>query len=211
MKEDYKISFLSCESIEEAADVFLLAFQREAFMSSWIDLTNPKHRRVYSKIVKLLFRIYIESGHTVYSINRNGNVKGLLIIQSPYVKISKINAAIRVIPDVHNVLRLLPLFGRAIRLTDASKLPSGLPKGFFELHIIAVHPTEQGKGFGSKLLEITENHCFEFQSSSGIYLKTGDESNKAIYKKSGYRLIEERQTGDFVSYHMFKDNPNFLN
>lgn len=88
------------------------------------------------------------------------------------------------------------------------KPPSNLPQNHYILEAIGVDPSCQGKGVGRLLLEQAEKISFDDQRASGIYLFTGDEPNRVIYEKLGYKLLETRQTGTFTSYHMFMEKTN---
>jgi len=103
------------------------------------------------------------------------------------------------------LLPLVPRFFRAIRQGSirALKPPENLPEKYITLEAIAVAPAYQGNKIGRLLLEYAHNYCLTEQEFSGIYLVTGDEKNRLIYQRMGYQLLEERNVGGFISYHMF--------
>ena len=122
-----------------------------------------------------------------------------------HVKTSKIKAMQLIIPRLPRLTSLFPHFIKAIRmgLVDATRAPGNLPPNHDVLEALAVHPDQQGKKIGRKLLDHAHNYLND-NSSPGIYLMTGEEKNRQIYERFGYNLMEERNTQSFKSYHMFR-------
>ncbi len=196
--------------LDEAVDVMLSAFQKEAFTAAWLDLSRPKLRRRYAHAVKLKFRLYLEAGHPILVAVEKGRVIGLLVLNAPGVVVSRKRFVRLLIPLLPRLIWLAPYFFRAIPLGGATKPPGGLPEAYYTLEAMAVDPMHQGKGVGRLLLEKAEELSFASESEAGgIYLFTGDEKNYHIYLRFGYQLLEKKQAGLFSSYHMFLGAPPF--
>ena len=196
--------------LDEAVEVFLSAYEREAFTAAWIDLSREKTRGTYSRLVRMRYTLYLEAGHPVFSAIEDGRVIGLVVLASPYIAIPK-GRWFRswfsfLFLSFPSWLALLPRVMRSIRLVGAMRRPRSLPKAHYTLEAIAVHPSRQGKGVGRLLLEQAEKYCLADKTTSGVYLFTGDEKNKKIYGKFGYQLLEAKKAGSITSYHMFRAN-----
>jgi GNAT superfamily N-acetyltransferase len=58
---------------------------------------------------------------------------------------------------------------------------------------IGVHPSMQGKGLGSALLDPTLERCD--RECVPAYLEASSERNAALYERHGFRLVEELRVG----------------
>ena len=211
MENKLKIQLLQENMLEEGVEVLLSAFQKEAFTAAWLDLSRNRQRKIYSRVVRLKFDLYLEAGNPIFSVLEKDKVVGLLVLQAPDIKISKKRLAQLILPRVPTLLALAPYFLRAVPLSGATKPPGNLPEGHYVLEAMAVHPSLQGRGIGRMLLEHARDYCFSDNSSPGIYLFTGDERNRIIYEKFGYKLLEARENKLFTAYHLFLTNNSSQN
>ncbi|MDC7223398.1 MAG: GNAT family N-acetyltransferase, partial [Spirochaetales bacterium] len=93
-------------------------------------------------------------------------------------------------------LKLLPSILRREKLLSRRH-----PKtDFYYLWFLGVHPENQGKGYGSRLLE--ELCQLARKDSLPLYLETSSEKNIAFYRKNGLELYD-KLTFDFDLY-LFK-------
>ena len=203
MNSHTDILLLDKNMLDEATEVLLAAFKNEAFTAAWLDLSNARLWKLYSRAVRLKLKLYLSAGHPVYIAAEKRRVLGILVLKSPHIVVPWKSAACLLLPNLHGLIGLIPNFIHAFRLGGAMKPPSNLPQNHYILEAIGVDPSCQGKGVGRLLLEQAEKICFDDKRASGIYLFTGDEPNRIIYEKLGYKLLETRQTGTFTAYHMF--------
>ena len=192
--------------LHEAGKVILNAFREEAVLSSFIDLSRKSARESYYQVLKLKLALYHEAGHPLFTALSDGRVVGAVILNSPHVHISRGRLFRKALPSLPRMLGLLPYSIRAMRLGNLVRPPANLPETHYTLELLAVHRLHQGKGVGRLLLEHIARFCSADQTASGIYILTGDEKNRALYEKFGYRLWESRQGGALTVYHMFLEN-----
>lgn len=190
--------------VGEATDVLMSAFQKEALTTALLlDLSQKRHRELYSKTVKLELDMYLRTEQPVFVAVEDGKVIGLVIIKTPHAKGNLLLSASIILLYLSRLIFLVPTLVRAIRLAPVIKKPKGLPKPHYLIEAVAVDPKHQGKKVGRLLLEHSHSYCMSDKDSRGIYITTGDEKNRNIYERFGYQLLEQRRTGDFTSYHMF--------
>ena len=207
MENDIVITNLPEEKIDEAVEVMLTAFENEALTSMWLDLTDPKLKKAYSKAIKIIYTVHLASGDPVYTAIENEKVVGIAALSTPGSKKSIGKAAALILRNLPQLLRIIPAALRAVRgLYRLQKPPGNLPKNHCTLEVFAVDPELQGRGIGSRLLNHIHHHHLGDASNSGIYLVTGDEKNVQIYEHFGYEVVEKRISGDITAYHMFKGN-----
>ncbi len=196
--------------LDEALEVYLSAYEREPFTSASIDLSRGRIRRVYSRLVRTRYALWLLAGHPLFSAVDDGRVVGFAALASPNVAIPRgrwlrswLSFLVRSFPSW---LAMLPRVIRSAGLLAAMRPPNNLPAAHYTLDAIAVHPSHQGKGVGRLLLEEVEKCCLADKSSSGVYLYTGEEKNRRIYERFGYRLLDKRKAGGITAYHMFRTN-----
>ncbi len=190
--------------LNPAVEVFLDSFAGEAFTRAFIDLSVPANRELYFRTVKQKLALYLEIGHQLYCSLEDSRLSGLIILKSPHIKAPAALKMRRAAPHFAAYARLILLGIRARHLAQAVKPPDKLPDRHYVLEGLAVAPSRQGKGMGKMLLRQADLVQSGDSSSSGIYLYTGDEKNKILYEKYGYRVIEAKEAGEFTAYHMFK-------
>ncbi len=64
--------------------------------------------------------------------------------------------------------------------------------------VIGVHPAEQGRGYGRRLLAAIHALSAHHPTSTGVYLDTENPASKAFYERCGYRLLAEERLDDGV-------------
>jgi len=194
-------------TLDQTVKMFLDAFKKEAFTRALLDLSQRQNYDRYCQAVKYKLSLYREAGHHVFLARDEGSIIGTIILRSPHVSAS-FGLKLRLIaPYLPAIAGLMPKFMKAAHLASAAKPPENLPKKYYALEGLAVHPDYQGKGVGRLLLEKADQICCEDNSASGIYLLTGDERNKEIYKHFSYQVLETRPAHSFTAYHMFKKSP----
>lgn len=204
--KDIVVTVPLSHQLPEAGEVILNAFREEAVLSAFIDLSRKSARESYYHVLKLKLDLYHEAGHPLFTALHGGRVVGAAILNSPHLHISRgrlLRKGLRLLP---RMLGLLPYSIRAMLLGSLVKPPPNLPETHYTLELLAVHRLHQGKGVGRLLLEHVARLCSADQTASGIYLLTGDDKNRALYEKFGYRLWESRQWGSLTVYHMFLEN-----
>jgi GNAT superfamily N-acetyltransferase len=193
--------------VDEATEVLMSAFQKEALTTALLlDLSQKRHRGLYSKTVKLELDLYLRTEQPVFVAVEDGKVIGIAIIKTPHAKGNLLLSARIILPYLSRLIFLAPTLVRAIRLAPVIKKPKGLPKPHYIIEAVAVDPKHQGKKVGRLLLEHSHSYCMSDKDSRGIHITTGDEKNRNIYERFGYQMLEQRRTGDFTSYHMFLEN-----
>ncbi|MFO7952674.1 MAG: GNAT family N-acetyltransferase [Bacillota bacterium] len=200
------VNLLQEKDLDQAVEIFLDAFKEEAFTKALLNLSHKKNRDLYFQAIKYKLSFYLEIGHQVYGALENGEITGMFILKNPHARCPFNLQLRRLFPNLPVFARLLPKFLKATHLGTALQPPNNLPKMPYTLEGLAVHPTRQGKGIGRLLLEKAELVCFADNSASGIYLYTGDEKSKNLYRHFNYRILESRPTPTFTAHHMFKDN-----
>jgi GNAT superfamily N-acetyltransferase len=206
VEQKTEIVALQENMLDEAVEVFLSAYEREAFTAVFFDLSRERTRGMYSRLVKLRYALYLEAGHPIFSAVENGRVTGLLVLESPHIAMPKRSWFTLMLSELPHCWGLVPHAIRGIRLVGAMRRPRSLPKAHYTLEAIAVRPSRQGKGVGRLLLEQAERYCLADKTTSGVYLFTGDKKNRKIYGKFGYQLLETKKAGSITSYHMFRAN-----
>ncbi len=196
--------------LDEAVEVYLSAYEREAFTAASIDLSRGRVRGVYSRLVRTRYALWLLAGHPLFSAVEDGRVVGFAALASPHVAVpggrwlrNWLSFLLRSFPSW---LAMLPRVIRSAGLLATMRRPHSLPATHYTLDAIAVRPSHQGKGVGRLLLEEVEKCCLADRSSSGVYLYTGEEKNRSIYEKFGYQLMDTRQAGSITAYHMFRTN-----
>ncbi len=197
--------------LDEAVEVFLSAYEREAFTAAWIDLSRRRIRGVYSRLVRTRYALWLLAGHPLFSAVDDGRVVGFAALVSPHIAIPR-GRWFRswfsfLLLSFPSWLTLLPRVIRSVGLAAAMRRPHSLPAAHYTLDAVAVHPSHQGKGVGRRLLERVERYCLGDKSSSGVYLYTGDEKNRRVYERFGYQLLDTKRAGNITSYHMFWAKP----
>lgn len=195
------------QTLDQAVKMFLDAFKKEAFTRALLDLSQRQNYNIYFQALKYKLSLYREAGHHVFLARDEGSIIGTFILRSPHVSASFWLKLCLIPPYLPAIARLMPKFMQASQLASAAKPPANLPKKYYVLEGLAVHPAHQGKGVGRLMLEKADQICFEDNSASGIYLLTGDERNKEIYKHFSYQILETRPAHSFTAYHMFKKSP----
>jgi len=198
-----KLSALEDHQIDEAVDMFLDAFRTEAFTVVWLDLGQSELRKIYYHAVRLKFELSLAAGQPLIAALLSGQVIALAVVKSPHLKNRLWQIFRIVIARLHRLVGLMPHFLRAAHLAKAVKPPEILPKMYYTLEILAVHPAYQDRGLGRMLLANVERLARCDPAATGIYLLTGDEKNRLIYEKASYQLIEARPSRDLTAYHMF--------
>ncbi len=206
MEHSADIVPLEHSMLDEATEVLLSSFEKEAFTAAWLDLSRKRQRRTYSKAVRAKLDLHLSTKQPVFVAVENGKVIGLVTIKSPHSKGNILLKARMTLPHLPQLIFLVPNMICAVRLAPAMKKPKDLPQPHYLLEAIAVDPKHQGKKLGSLLLKHAHSYCMSDKESIGVYIFTGDEKNKNIYERFGYQLLEQRRTGDFTSYHMFLEN-----
>ncbi len=198
------IELARADQMDEMLEVFLSAFKDEATTATWLDLSSDKLKKTYGILVRIKIKLYLEAGNPIFVAIDNKSITGLVILKLHHVNTSKVNAAKLVIPNLPKLMILLPHFIKAVRMgmADATRVPENLSPNHDVLEAIAVHPDHQGKKIGRMLLDHAHSYLKD-QGSPGVYLMTGDEKNRQIYERFGYKLMEERDTKSFKSYHMY--------
>jgi GNAT superfamily N-acetyltransferase len=204
VNQKISIEKLSEDKIDQTVDVLIESFKDEAFTKAWLNLSYKKIRSAYSKASKIKLLLLLESGQPVFIAKDKEKVIGFIALKTPGLNIRGLRIVKEMIGNLPILMTLLPSFIRIVHIgTLAMKTPQDMPAPYYTLEAIAVDPHYQGKKVGSALLEYAHNVCKKDKNARGIYLCTGDEKNKKIYEKFGYRLIEARNTKGFISYHMF--------
>ncbi len=187
--------------LDDALSIFLEAFRNETFTGAWLDLGHNKQQKLYKRACYTRFNLYVEAGHHMFVAMEDNQTIGLLVIKSPHVSISLKKSLFKMLPDI------APLIPYALRhtipLAGAAKPPNDIPKPFYTLEALAVHPSHQGKGVGGLLLKKAEEYCIADKTARGIYLLTGDEKNRKIYEKHEYRVLKTKTNKLLTAYHMF--------
>ncbi len=192
--------------LNEAVDVFMSAFEREALTSAFLDLSQGKVRTMYARLIRTKFAVYRAVGHPVFAAVQGGRVAGVVLLTSPHVSIPARTRFLATLGSLPYFMGLVPHAIRGLRAVGVLKHPHALPGSHYTLEFIAVDPALQGNGVGRMLLEKTEEYCLTDRSTTGVHLYTGDDRNRAIYERFGYELVEERRAGGVTGYHMFRAN-----
>ncbi len=194
------------QTMDQTVKVFLDAFKKEAFTKTFLDLSRRANYDMYFQAVKYKLSLYQEVGHQVFVARKGGVIIGTFFLRSPHISTPLGLQLRRLLPYLPAFTRLIIRYLQAAHLASAVKPPDKLPKKHYTLEGLAVYPAHQGKGVGRLMLEKADQVCTEDNTASGIYLYTGNEKNKEIYKRFSYHVLETRPNRLFTAYHMFKIN-----
>ncbi len=203
---EHQIDLTLNQAMDQTVEVFLNAFKEEAFTKALLDLNHRPNYDLYFQAVKYKLSLYREVGHKVFVASEGKSIIGTFILRSPHVSTPFGLQLRRLTPHLPTFARLILKYLQAAHLSQAVKPPDNLPINHYALEGLAVHSTCQGQGVGRMMLEKADHVCSEDNTASGIYLYTGDEKNKEIYKHFAYKILEARPTRLFNAYHMFKYN-----
>lgn len=189
--------------LDEASKVILDAFREEAITSAFLDLSREGTRKSYFHVIRFVAGLYHEAGHPLLIALNAGRIIGAAILKSPRVSISRGRLFRKALPVLPRLLGLVRYSFRAARLSRLLIPPGNLPENYYTLDMLAVHPSQQGRGVGGLLLKHIAGLCAMDKAASGIYLLAGDEKNCSFYERFGYKLWEARPAGSTIAYHMF--------
>ena len=134
----------------------------------------------------------------------NQKVIGFVFLEYQNNRIRFLKLLGYLVTNLPMVFTLLPSFIKVFRKGARAMAPAkNLPDNYCTIQAIGVDPQHQGRKVGSRLLHYAHNFCRQHKEAKGIYLFTGDEKNKDIYEKIGYQLLETRDTGGIMSWHLF--------
>jgi ribosomal protein S18 acetylase RimI-like enzyme len=194
--------------IAEAAVVMARAFQTESIASNALDLSTGWSLRVFARSVELWLETFRRWHQPLLVATLGDRVVGMAIVDAPdrrtgfpwrYLLASTL-------PFLPRLVRLLSMlrWRRVLRLKGLVRPPRGIPRERCALLSIAVAPEWQGQGVGRLILDEVHRIADSSPWSSGIYLYTGSEKNRDLYKRFGYRVVRAQKDRSFVVYHMFR-------
>ncbi|NPV58718.1 MAG: GNAT family N-acetyltransferase [Actinobacteria bacterium] len=207
-RKELLVERLSGELIPEAADVLTEAFKTEETTAYHLDTDRYSVIRGMKALDRIFLQMYMEAARPILAALEEGHVVGVGILRDPRRRVSKSNALLLFLPELHRLGAMYlrhPI--RTLRIMAASRPPRGLREQFITFEALGVHPAHQGKGVGKALMMYAQKLAQGDPSVTGIYLNTGSEKNRSFYESLGYETLSVRDLGRVVVYHMFWSNP----
>ena len=202
--QEINLKKMTEKHLESVIDVTSEAFYREAITNHVYDFSRESVRKKYRLNAEIMALTALKASYPALVALEGDRVVGAAMLKpvqtAPFAVTWKIY--------LPRLPQLLNLFLKArhrqgMALKRKMEPPrQALPPAYLTLEALAVSPGHQGKGVGAKLLRELPRVCRD-EEASGIYLLTGDEKNRGIYRKYGYRDIKAVEAGPLTIYHMF--------
>jgi ribosomal protein S18 acetylase RimI-like enzyme len=153
-----------------------------------------------SAFLKIYYRTILEFNNGILLISLdenkliNGFVSGFMYPRDFYSLLNsyRFKLALASIPALIKHPSIIKVvFGNALSMKDNNDFKKQLSSKACELSSIAVHPKDQGKGLGKKILKKFETEA-KLLGADQIYLYTDSFNNDKVnqfYKANGYELI----------------------
>ncbi len=201
---EIKLEKLSQKHLEGVVEVTSEAFYGEAVTRCVYDFSRESVRKSYRLNSEIMALKAMRGGYPALVALEGDRVVGAAMLKSS--KAIPFSVTWRIfLPRLPRLLRLI-LKARHRQGQDLKRKmePSRkeLPPSYITLESLAVSSGHRGKGIGAKLLRELPRVCRD-EKASGIYLFTGEEKNRHIYLKNGYRDIKSVKAGPLTIYHMF--------
>lgn len=203
---DISHTTLSSDSLDEAADVFALAFENDPF----IRYVLSHHGDAFLSKARELFRftceVRLDMGQPVIGTRDGERLTAVACITEPgeegwpasfSEKVKRFNASIG--PE------------SAGRLERYSKLGKQYIPEEPHYHLIAIgaHPEYKGRGLGGALLEAVSEMSASHPESTGIRLECTNPVNIPLYEYFGYHQVaKEKLDGAIDLWYMFRPDRN---
>lgn len=167
---------------EQAIAVILLAFATDP-MTRWIYPDPHQYLQHFREVVRLFGGNAFEQGTAYYTDNFSGVALWLPPNVHPREK-ETMSLLEQTVPgqNQENVFAVLEKMGRYHPDEPHWYLP-----------MIGVDPGQQGKGYGSALMQHALSRCD--RENKLAYLETSNERNVPLYKRYGFGLLEAFQIG----------------
>jgi len=196
---------LSSKHLDGVVDVISEAFYGEAITGRVYDFSRESVRKDYRLNSEIMVLTALKGNYPALVALEGNLVVGAAMLKP--VQPAPFSATWRIyLPRIPKLLRLF-IKARCWQGMEFKRKMgpphAELPPAYITLEAIGVTPGFQGKGIGSKLLQELPRICRE-EKAAGIYLFTGDERNRDIYLKFGYRIVKTVEIGTLTVYHMFK-------
>ena len=198
----------NAEHLPQAVRVLAEAFMTEGFTRHMFDLsTERKRERLWRAQIRFAMDKQA-AGQPILLAVQGDEPVGIAILKMPVETKVHVPWHKRLGNTLPYIPTLLGLAGqirwrRALALLGAVKTPEAVSEGYYTLEGLAVAPTHQGQGIGRRLLEAVHQFVEQDPAAQGVYLYTADERNRAIYERSGYRIIASNEGASTLTvYHM---------
>lgn len=202
---DIKIIQANEKLIEQLAQVFVEAFETEGVNKHLYDFTSKDTKRLLQRTIELEAKHNLADEQNILLAVKDDTIVGGAMLKK--------NVKISVIKSIKNALQKIyygfPMvtkvnFRRLFSARKAFNLSHKLKENYYTLAGLAVHPAYQGHGIGKIMLNKVQEICDSNPEVGGVYLYTADLKNKLLYQRFGYQIIEERQGGELIIYHMYR-------
>lgn len=195
---ELKIAAMEPAACRQAADLLSRAFIATPFSSHVAGGTGEKQRRGMQTGFTRLLRH--KPGQVVVAREAGRMVGVLRMVAWPQCRQSGISG--------FEMLPALLLTGRvALRVVKfrAAWKRRDPKRPHWHIDPLGVHPLDQGKGIGSKLLEYFCAHVDGL--GVGAYLETESSANVRLYRRFGFEVVGEEPIFGIRNYFMWRDSP----
>jgi len=180
---------LQKNEIRKASVILADAFQSDPLWNKIFENEINKSKK-YPLVSELLLRYCFKYGEIFSSSENFEGIMALTPGKFSYMTMWRLIRSYAIFPFMQlggNVGRRISLAFAPME-TDRKKYMR--QNSFIYLHIIGVSTENQGKGHGGKLLR--ELNEMSDQAEIPIYLETETETNVKVYKKFGFKILNQR-------------------
>ncbi len=201
---EIKLEKLNQKHLEGVVEVTSQAFYGEAITACVYDFSRESVRRGYRINSEIMALKALKASYPALVALKGDRVVGAAMLKpakaAPFYVTWMIY--LRRLPQLLNLF-LKARHRQGMELKRKMEPPrEELSRPYITLEALAVSPSHQGQGIGAKLLRELPRICLD-EGASGIYLFTGEEKNRHIYLKNGYRDIKAVEANPLTIYHMF--------
>lgn len=205
--DNIQVQPLSEALLPSAADVMTTTFlQQEAITTYWLGEYKPRLYKAMRALNHKRMELYMTGGMHEVVATENGAVVGTASLKSPHGKISfwsMLRMLPKVLPQALTYLRQVNR--RGLQVARAIRKPANMPKTYYTLDFISVHPDHHGRGIARLLLDHVHAIVDADQQADGVYLITGEDKTRSIYERFGYRVLASHPSGEIDVHHMFRE------
>lgn len=202
------VSSLSGEEVGAAAGLVADAFEPESLTTALLGGNDEQVQAAFATVLEGYLGALLADGQPIFTARDGDRMVGVAIVTRPgsFLPVRHLPGLIvSVLPAVPTLASSMH-WRESVRVARALVPPANVTDTHYMLEELAVAPDRQGEGIGTALLEAVDELAARDPAATGVYLATGDESNRAFYETRGYETIETRPLGDVVVYHMRSSN-----
>jgi len=186
------IGRVSRDRVDEAAGVLAEGFADEAFFTFLLDADRDRRVRAMRPFFRSVVRSVLPFGE-VHSAEVDGRLVGVAVRippeRFPMGRVSQLRVGLRQMPGI---LRMVTICPGARRLLAAGRaIEAGQPTGSpcWYLMYVSVDRRHRRRGIATSLAKEVVHRADA--AGVGCYLETTSETTVALYRKLGFRVVDE--------------------